>query len=83
MQFTNTIKVIASYVLATGTGSLFAQQNTVNAICSTDQAWCEMAAQEYTRATGAKVLQTRKDKRGQTPINSMICIDHLYGLSAG
>jgi iron(III) transport system substrate-binding protein len=54
MQFTNTIKVIAAYVLATGTSSLFAQQNTVNAICSTDQAWCEQAAQEYTRATGAK-----------------------------
>ena len=33
---------------------------TVNAICSTDQAWCELAAQTYSRATGARVLQTRK-----------------------
>lgn len=33
---------------------------TVNAICSTDQGWCELAAQEFTKATGIKVLQTRK-----------------------
>lgn len=33
---------------------------TVNALCSTDQAWCELAAQEFARATGVKVLQTRK-----------------------
>ena len=32
----------------------------VSAICSTDQSWCELAAQEYTRATGVKVLQVRK-----------------------
>ena len=37
-----------------------AQSQTVNAICSTDQSWCELAAQEFTRATGVKVLQTRK-----------------------
>jgi len=41
-------------------GNAFAQTGTVNAICSTDQAWCELAAQEFTRATGVKVLQTRK-----------------------
>ncbi|MDB5857634.1 MAG: phnS [Ramlibacter sp.] len=35
-------------------------QNVVNAICSTDQAWCELAAQDFTRATGIRVLQTRK-----------------------
>lgn len=33
---------------------------TVSAICSTDQAWCELAAQEFTRATGIRVQQTRK-----------------------
>lgn len=33
---------------------------TVNAICSTDQGWCELAAKEFTRATGVRVLQTRK-----------------------
>ena len=37
-----------------------AQTATVNAICSTDQSWCELAAQEFTRATGVRVLQTRK-----------------------
>ena len=37
-----------------------AQPNTVNAICSTDQSWCEMAAQAFTKATGITVLQTRK-----------------------
>jgi iron(III) transport system substrate-binding protein len=35
-------------------------QNVVNAICSTDQSWCELAAQEYGKATGVRVLQTRK-----------------------
>jgi iron(III) transport system substrate-binding protein len=35
-------------------------QCTVSAICSTDQAWCELAAQEFSRATGIRVLQTRK-----------------------
>lgn len=33
---------------------------TVTAICSTDQSWCELAAKEFTRATGIRVLQTRK-----------------------
>lgn len=33
---------------------------TVTALCSTDQGWCEMAAAEFTRATGIRVLQTRK-----------------------
>ena len=37
-----------------------AQAATVNAICSTDQSWCEMAAQAFTKATGITVLQTRK-----------------------
>jgi len=35
-------------------------QNTVNAICSTDQSWCELAAKEFTQATGITVQQTRK-----------------------
>lgn len=35
-------------------------QGTVTALCSTDQSWCELAAQEFTRATGIRVLQTRK-----------------------
>ena len=33
---------------------------TVTALCSTDQGWCEMAAAEFTRATGIRVQQTRK-----------------------
>jgi iron(III) transport system substrate-binding protein len=35
-------------------------QGVVNAICSTDQSWCELAAQEFSRATGLRVLQTRQ-----------------------
>ncbi len=35
-------------------------QPTVNAICSTDQAWCELAARDYQAATGVRVQQTRK-----------------------
>lgn len=41
-------------------GAATGQTATVNAICSTDQSWCELAAQEFTRATGVRVLQTRK-----------------------
>jgi iron(III) transport system substrate-binding protein len=37
-----------------------AQQGTVNALCSTDAGWCEMAAAEFTRATGIKVNQAHK-----------------------
>lgn len=43
---------------------LWAQSNaspgTVNAICATDRTWCELAAQEFSKATGIKVLQTVK-----------------------
>jgi len=35
-------------------------QQTVNALCSTDQPWCEAAAREFSKATGIKVQQTRK-----------------------
>ncbi len=38
----------------------FAQTATVNAICSTDQPWCELAAKEFTRATGIRVNQSHK-----------------------
>ena len=37
-----------------------AQSGTVNAICSTDASWCELAAQEFSRATGIKVQQAHK-----------------------
>ncbi|MEY4139470.1 MAG: hypothetical protein RLZZ371_1652 [Pseudomonadota bacterium] len=53
----------AAVALMAGAGSVFAQspaQGTVNAICSTDLSWCELAAQEFTRATGIKVLQSHK-----------------------
>ncbi|MEJ8846925.1 ABC transporter substrate-binding protein [Variovorax rhizosphaerae] len=38
----------------------WAQQGTVNALCSTDAGWCEAAAAEFTRATGIKVNQAHK-----------------------
>lgn len=37
-----------------------AQTQTVTAMCSTDQGWCELAAAEFQKATGIRVLQTRK-----------------------
>ena len=37
-----------------------AQSQVVHAICSTDQSWCEMAAAEFQKQTGIRVLQTRK-----------------------
>ena len=33
---------------------------TVNVICSTDQAWCDLAASDFQKATGIKVQQTRR-----------------------
>ena len=56
------MKMQAIAVLLAGlvAGGAQAQTGTVNAICSTDQGWCELAAQEFSRATGIKVLQTRK-----------------------
>ena len=56
---------VAALLLGTALGpsSLYAQtssQTTVNAICSTDQSWCDLAASEYQKATGAKVQQTHK-----------------------
>ena len=36
-----------------------AQQQVV-ALCSTDQGWCELAAKEFQRISGIKVLQVRK-----------------------
>ncbi|MFO1218259.1 MAG: ABC transporter substrate-binding protein [Burkholderiaceae bacterium] len=41
-------------------GAAWAQGTTVNAICSTDQSWCELAAKEYQAATGVRVLQSHK-----------------------
>ena len=35
-------------------------QGTVNVICSTDQAWCDLAASEFQKQTGVKVQQTRR-----------------------
>jgi iron(III) transport system substrate-binding protein len=53
-------KFAAALALVISWGAAFAQTATVNAICSTDQSWCELAAQEFSRATGVRVLQTRK-----------------------
>ncbi len=47
-------------VACLGPAAAQAQGAPVSAICSTDQSWCELAAQEFTKATGVRVLQTRK-----------------------
>ena len=44
----------------TQTNAQPAAPGTVNALCSTDQAWCELAAAEFQKATGVRVLQSRK-----------------------
>ncbi len=41
-------------------GGALAQGQVVNALCSTDQAWCELAAKDFQAATGIKVNQARK-----------------------
>lgn len=53
-------KMALSLCLLSSALTSTAQTGTVNAICSTDQSWCEMAAQAFTKATGVTVLQTRK-----------------------
>jgi iron(III) transport system substrate-binding protein len=54
-----TIRIAALAAALLATGAVQAQAS-VSAICSTDQSWCELAAQEFTRATGIRVQQTRK-----------------------
>ena len=58
MTLTTLSRTAALGVLALAVTTSGAQ--TVNAICSTDQPWCEAAAREFSKATGIKVLQTRK-----------------------
>ncbi len=63
MRLNRSLTLVASSALALFAATVSAQTAggaTVNAICSTDQAWCELAAQEFSKATGLKVLQTRK-----------------------
>jgi len=51
--------LLAAATFTAGTAHAQAQ-GTVNAICSTDLSWCELAAREFTRATGIRVLQSHK-----------------------
>ena len=37
-----------------------ASPGTVNVICSTDRSWCDLAAIEFAKATGIKVMQSHK-----------------------
>ena len=63
MRLNNISSITFIGIMACTSGWAQAQSapaGTVNAICSTDQAWCELAAQEFSKATGIKVLQTRK-----------------------
>lgn len=56
-----TLAPTAALALASLGGPTLAQaQGVVNALCSTDAPWCEMAAAEFTKATGIKVNQAHK-----------------------
>jgi iron(III) transport system substrate-binding protein len=50
----------AAALLGALAGAPAAAQQQVTALCSTDQAWCELAAKEFQAKTGIKVLQARK-----------------------
>ena len=54
------LRRLALCLVSLSLGPAWGQSGTVNAICSTDQSWCEMAANEFQKATGIRVLQTRK-----------------------
>ena len=55
-----TLRCISVSLVVLLAGAAHAQSGTVNAICSTDQGWCEIAAREFTRATGIRVAQAHK-----------------------
>jgi iron(III) transport system substrate-binding protein len=57
------MKRIATWVAAALPLAMFStagSAQTIVALCSTNQSWCELAASEFTKATGIKVVQTRK-----------------------
>jgi iron(III) transport system substrate-binding protein len=53
-------RLIGVLALASSIAAPAWAQGTVTALCSTDQSWCELAATEFQKATGLRVLQTRK-----------------------
>jgi iron(III) transport system substrate-binding protein len=56
-----TFKTIASSVLLTlGSATLQAQTASVNAICSTDGPWCELAAKEFRPPPASRCCRSRK-----------------------
>lgn len=54
-----TLFKISALAISAGLFAAPSMAQQVNAYCSTNQSWCEMAASEFTKATGIKVLQTR------------------------
>jgi len=61
MKNTTLLKALSSMAFAAFCLAAQAQQGSaVTAICSTDQAWCDLAASDFQKATGVKVLQVRK-----------------------
>ena len=54
------LRRLALCLVSLSLSTAWGQSGSVNAICSTDQSWCEMAANEFQKATGIRVLQTRK-----------------------
>jgi iron(III) transport system substrate-binding protein len=59
MRFRPMKKLLALSAAIAFTAALPVGAQTINAYCSTNQSWCELAAAEFSKATGIKVLQTR------------------------
>jgi iron(III) transport system substrate-binding protein len=55
----NMLHLVAAAGLVCSGAPVLAQQQ-VNALCATDQGWCELAAKRFTAETGIKVSQTHK-----------------------
>ncbi len=53
------VKLSCAALAATGLINVAAAQSVV-ALCSTNQSWCELAASEFTKSTGIRVIQSRK-----------------------
>ena len=54
------LNIALAWLVGMWVHTAMAQTSSLTAICSTDQSWCEMAANEFQKATGIRVLQTRK-----------------------
>ena len=60
MRLFSTALICLSTIIISTFASAQAPAMQLTALCSTDQGWCELAAKEFTKRSGIKVLQVHK-----------------------